>query len=226
MWHYFNLETAFERDERRWRANRHWRSVVDGDSPLSVVALDPDVHKAEFDGDECRVDGQWRVAADCSMSYYGARTWAEAKRIGDAVRETEKTMEANDNIEEEQSIGDAYRAMMEVDLQTVDNIPMALAIAYGGRHVFYEDEPVMITGGHLATDWLCARFLEYDENYEGEPGARVYPTVRREGSPCFPNPCWVRLRHIHAMDPERWDNETMQLNMNGLLLDMEKFIHC
>jgi len=124
--------------------------VVDGDSTLSVVGLDPDVHKAEFDDDECRVDDQWRVAADCSMSYYGACTWDEAKRIGDAVRETEKTMEANDNIEEEQSIGDAYRAMMEVDVQTVDNIPMALAIAYGERHVFYEDDHWWTSGYGLA----------------------------------------------------------------------------
>jgi len=160
------------------------------------------------------------------MSHHGLGNWDEAKRIRDAVRETEKTMEANNNIEEEQRVGDAYRAMMEVDVQTVDNIPMALAISYRGHHVFYEDEPVMITGGHLATDWLCPRFLEHEENYEEEPGARVYPTVRREGSPCFPKPGWVRLQHIHAMEPERWDNETMQLNMNGLLLDMEKFIHC
>jgi len=137
-------------------------------------------------------------------------------------------MEADDNIEEEQRIGDACRAMraVEVDVQTVDHIQMALAIAHGGCHVFGKDEPVMITGGHLAADWVCTRFLECAENDEDKAGAHFCPTVRREGIPCFPNPCWVSLRHIQAMDPERWDDETMQQNMSGLLPDVERFIHC
>jgi len=37
MWQRVDLETAFERDEAQWRANRNWRSVADEDSTLSVV---------------------------------------------------------------------------------------------------------------------------------------------------------------------------------------------